>query len=227
MLFPDLYINEYIDTTTLHTKQDILNYLASNGYIVHDGIQLSNFNTHIKKVKYSDIDIPENAYDYKINSLRYENDTYIADLEYMIDNRHTSRIAENNLNTRNKLLQSTDWIETSTVVSGETILAYRYYRQLLRDIFTVLDINQPIVFPKPPKIQFTYLAITSSTYSAEAITYIQNYINTNIHTAEWNLFLSEWLNLNQTLNKDVVKRLLNMYLTSNVEDILEELKVYE
>jgi hypothetical protein len=128
-----------------------------------------------------------------------------------------------NREKRDSLLVKTDWTDSSSVLSFKCQQSMRSYRQLLRDLFEIVDVEQPVVFPSEPELEFNYSKVESTVYKADLEALFQIATVDKTCQAKWNLFLQEWHNLQSTTNIAVVNTLLDIYCPELKDSILKHL----
>jgi hypothetical protein len=220
---PTLYIDTSGNTMKGLTIDEVRYRLISKGYVLGQTIDdVSILDPSLKKVEYviNPKIFPEGTpIKYELSTIRMEYGVPIIRIDVVKDEAQLRYNAISNRAKRNKLLETTDWIESSSAVTPETKAAYKAYRQLLRDIFLVLDESRYTNLPTPPDV---VMKTTQQVILTEDIVQqIKDYIPDD--TTGWSMFLKEWGNLNFTPNRLIVNSLLGTYANTTFSKLMREL----
>jgi hypothetical protein len=103
---------------------------------------------------------------------------------------------------RDALLQSSDWIEFSPIITESTRVRYRGYRQILRDITKINKYPCDISFPEPPAVVINQDEATK-TITLKQYEDLKNSQDIN--------FVKDWEKFDFTRNKLIVESILKMH----------------
>lgn len=210
-LLPILYVDITDPELKGITEENVRLRLTDKGYVVSGVIEnISILDPNLRKVQYrirpiiTEPDLPTT---YDFDGIYLEDGIAVIYVDTIVDVAQLRRNAVANKTKRNKLLEATDWIEVSSAVTTETKSAYKAYRQLLRDIFLVIDETRYTQLPTAPDVVMKNSK--QIILKDDVVQKIKNYVP--IEITGWDVFLKEWSNLNFTPNRLIITSLLAAY----------------
>lgn len=211
----DLYVNEK-DLNRLLTLDVALKYASDDKDYMQYTHQLYTCQSNLALL-YND---SGNLHTFKVV---YEHSCYILQLTDNTEPYLPANCEASNREKRDNLLAKTDWTDNSSVLSAKCQQSMRGYRQLLRDLFEIMDVQKSIIFPSEPALEFNYPSVTTTTYTTDLEAIFQVVTVDKEYQGKYNLFLQEWRNLNSTTNVIVVNTLLDTYCPELKQSIIEHL----
>jgi hypothetical protein len=221
--FPTLYVDITDPVLSPLTEEQVRGRLTSKGYIGGGVIEdITILDPDLRKVEYKERDSsiePGLPVTYSFDGIYLEEGTAINYVDTIVDTIQLRHNAVSNRTKRNKILESTDWIEASAAVTTETKSAYKAYRQLLRDIFSVIDETNYLVLPTAPEVVMK--PTKEVEIKQDIVQKLKNYVPDKVEG--WNIFLKEWSLLNFTPNKAIITNLLAAYTNTTFSVLSKQL----
>lgn len=226
-----LFVNQNIGRYTIFTAEEVTQFILDKyGKMVLDiKMDITTLDPYIYPiyVKTELYETSKEAYsrDPSSFSVRQEQGRYVLVQaiyeEPRIVQETSAQIvtAAQNRSKRDELLSQTDWVETSLIVSDKSKQAMTAYRNLLRNVFEVIDVTQPCLLPLVPDIEFIYEKLDTSEYTHDIEHVLQSIDIPSECTGEWNMFLLQWEALGKTKNKSAIYNLLQIYCAELAERI--------
>jgi hypothetical protein len=220
---PNLYVDIEQLSAGFLAEEDVRLRLQNMGYVIgelpeHIGI----LDSRLRKVVYKEtasIFLENTPTKLELGEVVLVNDQAIVVVNRVVDTYQLRHNALSNRVKRDKLLESTDWVEVSTAVTPSTKTSYVAYRQLLRDIFTVCEDTGFINLPIAPEI---VMKTSSKTIiNKKQIEALQKYSPKD--SSRWLVFLKEWEKLQFTDNKDLINNLLLAYVGISYVNLVKEM----
>lgn len=222
-ILPTLYVSITDPFLVPLTEEQVKLRLINKGYIISGNIEdITLLDPSLLKVKHVirpsvvDEGLPTT---YDFDGVYLEDGEAIMYVDTVVDTTQLRHNAVANRTKRNKILEATDWVEVSSAVTTGTKAAYKAYRQLLRDIFTVIDETKYSSLPTAPKIVMKSSKQTN--VSAKVVKQLKEYVPKEING--WDIFLQEWSNLEFTPNRLIVTNLIAAYTDTTFSSVSKNL----
>jgi hypothetical protein len=220
---PNLYVDIEQLSAGFASEEDIRLRLQHMGYVIGELPEnIAILDSRLRKVVYKETAsiFPQNTPTrFELGEVMLINDEAIVVVNRVVDTYQLRHNSLSNRVKRDKLLESTDWVEVSTAVTPSTKASYVAYRQLLRDVFTVCEDTCFVNLPIAPEIVMK--TSSKTTISAKQLEALQKYSPKD--SARWLVFLREWEKLQFTDNKDLINNLLLAYVGISYVNLVKEM----
>jgi len=149
------------------------------------------------------------------------NNTYIIKFQACFHEGYFNAEWSNIRQLRDQLLQKTDWVESTSLITEDDRKRIKSYRQYLRDVTDMYKYPCDVVWIEQPQINMKQ----GSLYSQEDLNdidfeYLKNYNASNLDLNEWNKFLLHWSFTKFNKNLRLIENLLITYTGYTLREIL-------